>query len=149
MYKRIILFTLFSLITASFAFGQHNKRDRGELSEKLKAKKIAYIIDNLEITPEQSEKFWPIYNEYKNEKKALDKDTRASSDMTEAEAKEYLNQRLERARKEIDLREKYNARFLEVISANQLVKLSHVERKFKREMLNDIKRRYSSRRDSN
>lgn len=147
MLKRLLLFTVFTLLLSGMAFGQYDKRDRGERNEKLKAKKIAYIIESLDLTADESEKFWPIYNEYKKEMKAISSDVKASKDMTEDEAKAYLTQQLEKQRNEIDLREKYHARFLEVISAKKLVKLSFVERKFKREMLNDIKRRYSSRRN--
>lgn len=147
MLKRLLLFTVFTLLLSSMAFSQYDKRDRGERNEKLKAKKIAYIIESLDLTADESEKFWPIYNEYKKEMKAISSDVKASKDMTEDEAKAYLTQQLEKQRNEIDMREKYHGRFLEVISAKKLVKLSFVERKFKREMLNDIKRRYSSRRN--
>lgn len=145
MNKRLIVTTVFALLVTSISFGQR-RADKGEMSEKLKAKKIAYIIESLDMTAEESEQFWPIYNEYKDEMKALHSDARVNTDMSEEEAKAYLSARLDRDRTEIKLKEEYNERFLSVISAKKLVKLSYAERKFKHEMLNDIKRRYSSRR---
>lgn len=147
MNNRIILLAFFVLISSTLVIGQDRQRRHGEISEKLKAQKIAFIVESLELTADESEKFWPIYNEYKSEMKALHMDAQFSSDMSEEQAQKLLNDRLEIDRKLIAVKETYNKRFLEVISAKKLVKLSYVDRRFKHNMLNDIKRRYSARRD--
>lgn len=36
--------------------------------------KIKFITEQLALTPEEAEKFWPIYNEYKNSMRAILKD---------------------------------------------------------------------------
>ena len=36
----------------------------GEIQEKIKAQKIAFITDKLELTSEEAQQFWPIYNEF-------------------------------------------------------------------------------------
>jgi len=144
-----MLSTLFSLLITSLIIGQKHGHDKGEMSDRLKAKKIAYIVESLELTPEESQKFWPVYNAFRDEMKALSFDRKKSMDMTEEEAKSYLTEKLDRDRQEIEIKEKYHVKYLEIISARKLVKLIHVERKFKRDMLNDIKRKYSSRRHRN
>lgn len=147
MNNRIILLALFVLVNSTLVIGQDRQRRHGEISEKLKAQKIAFIVESLELTANESEKFWPIYNEYKSEMKALYMDAHFSSDMTEEEAQKLLADRLDIDRKLIEVKETYNKRLLEVISAKKLVKLSYVDRRFKHNMLKDIKRRYSARRD--
>ncbi|HEA30614.1 MAG TPA: hypothetical protein ENH91_11565, partial [Leeuwenhoekiella sp.] len=36
----------------------------GDKHERIKALKVSFITDKLELTPTQAEKFWPIYNTY-------------------------------------------------------------------------------------
>ena len=53
--KRSIVFVLFLLI-ASVTFAQ-KKYDR------MRSFKTAYLTEKLELTPEEAERFWPVYNE--------------------------------------------------------------------------------------
>ena len=43
---------------------ERHERPMGENKEKLKAHKIAFITDRLQLTPAEAEKFWPVYNEH-------------------------------------------------------------------------------------
>ena len=48
---------------------QEPKRpDRTEMGQRIKASKIAYITEQVELTPEEAEKFWPVYNELEDQK---------------------------------------------------------------------------------
>ena len=40
----------------------------GKRMERIHAIKVAYLTDKLQLTSEQSEKFWPIYNRYEEER---------------------------------------------------------------------------------
>ena len=55
------LFVTSSLL--SFAQREGHGHQMGENKEKLKAHKIAYITERLQLTPAEAEKFWPVYNE--------------------------------------------------------------------------------------
>jgi len=127
-------------------FGQEKDGDKKN-HEKMKAKKIAYITDALELTPGESEKFWPVYHEFKKQhdiyyehKHGHDK----LDDITEEEAKDLLNKSILQDKKQIALKEEYNAKFLECIPAKKLVKLRGVERKFRKEVLHSLRDRYKS-----
>jgi len=39
--------------------------------EKIEAAKIALITERLNLTPEQAQKFWPVYNEYSKKQQEL------------------------------------------------------------------------------
>ena len=58
--KRFLLFTI--LVFAVLFVSAQN----GEPSEALK---IAYITNRLNLSPEEAQKFWPIYNNYSVELK--------------------------------------------------------------------------------
>ena len=42
-----------------------------KVQERIKNLRIAYISDKLGLTPEQAEKFWPVYRGFSDERKAL------------------------------------------------------------------------------
>ncbi|WP_323787982.1 hypothetical protein [Psychroserpens sp.] len=56
--KRLLTLMIF-LISIS-AFSQPNEK----MKERIKAQKIAFITEWIKLTPEEAQKFWPIYNAY-------------------------------------------------------------------------------------
>ena len=55
--KTTITFIL--LIFSALTFGQNNPK-----LEKIKALRVAFISTKLELTPDEAQKFWPIFNEF-------------------------------------------------------------------------------------
>ena len=53
--KRFILYTFF--ILSGFSMQAQN-------GNRLEALKIAYITKKMDLSPEEAQKFWPIYNQY-------------------------------------------------------------------------------------
>ena len=64
------------LIALSFmaCFAVHGQKASPETLEKIETARIALISERLELTPEQAEKFWPIYREFGNKRKEISKD---------------------------------------------------------------------------
>ncbi|WP_321538430.1 hypothetical protein [Flavobacterium piscinae] len=59
--KKSTIYTLFiCLIFTSTGFAQGGKRD------KVKALKTAFITNELSLTSQEAEKFWPIYNAFED-----------------------------------------------------------------------------------
>lgn len=143
-YSILVIMALFSTVASS----QDYRRGNNKKHERMKAKKIAYITDALDLTPSESEKFWPIYNESRKAFDALNAqrlEFDKLSEVSQSEAEAQLNSSIELDKKEIELKEQYNAKFLKCISAKKLVKLRGVERRFRREVLSTIRDRYRSR----
>jgi flagellar biosynthesis component FlhA len=53
--KRFLLFAFLLMIGIKM---------RGQNGNRLEALKIAYITNKLNLSPEEAQKFWPIYNQY-------------------------------------------------------------------------------------
>src|SRR5688572_16351712 len=49
-----------------------------EKKEKIRSMKIAFITEKVALTPEEAEKFWPVYNEYTTEAEKIKKDRKDS-----------------------------------------------------------------------
>ena len=105
--------------------------------ERIHAAKIAYITDRLHLTTEQATGFVPLYSEYEGEIKTTRKayfvkgNGRPGMDADYATARQYIDDNLDYQQKVIEIKRKYNDRFLKVISAQQLAELYVAEREFK------------------
>jgi Spy/CpxP family protein refolding chaperone len=104
--------------------------------QKIENAKIALITNRLNLTPEQGQQFWPLYNEFDSKKKDIRKNYRklvneintltTSDDKILANLKETLSLQ----QKEVDLSKEYMARFLKIINVRQLAELYKTEQLF-------------------
>ncbi|GAB3204209.1 hypothetical protein K0O23_10520 [Pontibacter aydingkolensis] len=111
-----------------------------ERNENVEAAKIAYITDKIELTADQAQKFWPVYNEYEAKRRALMKDYRSGyrkdvDEMSEQEAKARMDEMFDTKEKELALEKEYAARYQRIISTKQLIKLYRAERDFTKLLL--------------
>lgn len=143
--KTKILFPIIFLLIASLSFAQDHKEKR----EKVKALKVAYITEQLGLTSEEAQKFWPIYNtfdekqmELRHEKMRaiLDRFQPGNVDkLTEKEASALLVQ-MEKIEEDLfNLRKKFIKDLQGVISAKKIIKLKKAEEDFNREMLKQMR----------
>ncbi|MFN7045484.1 MAG: sensor of ECF-type sigma factor [Flavobacterium sp.] len=143
--KTKFLFPIIFLLVASLSWAQDHKEKR----EKVKALKVAYISEQLELTSEEAQKFWPIYNtfdekqmELRHEKMRaiLDRFQPGNVDkLTEKEASVLLVQ-MEKIEEDLfQLRKKFIKDLQGVVSAKKIIKLKKAEEDFNREMLKQMR----------
>ena len=142
MKTLIFKITLFLFVVAACfpAFSQDRHHPSKERLQNIQNAKIAFITEKLNLTPEQSQKFWPIYNQLENEREALREKSRTLRNenleaMTDAEIRTALDNRLKWRQSELNLDKQYLERFLRVISVRQLATLYRSEREFTRVLL--------------
>lgn len=128
-------------------FGQESKRAIAqEKKEKIEALKISFITTELELTSEESEKFWPIYNEMeakiKAEKRArrtLEKELREQhATLSDADNKTKVLAIFESEQKEIAIKRDYFTKIGDKIGYTKSTKLLSLEQKFKRELMSQL-----------
>lgn len=117
-----------------------------KVQEKIKSLRIAYISDKLGLTPEQAEKFWPVYREFIDKRKELRmefaKTRQEFKDQTPEQAKEaQVNLGLELKQRELDLEKDYSGRLMKIITAQQMLNLRKAEVDFQRIILQQIQQR--------
>lgn len=114
---------------------------------KIQAARVAYITDQLQLTPQEAEKFWPIYREFAERRKALRQQLReAKQNPTPDQNQEQngqaaLDAQFKIKQQELDLEKDYSGRLLKVISAQKLRTLPDAERRFRQMILDQIQRR--------
>ncbi|MFC3414363.1 hypothetical protein [Algoriphagus hitonicola] len=148
MKKLHLLLSIF-LLTAIATFAQRGE-SRDFDPERLQAARIAFITSRLELSPDQAEKFWPIYNEYTESREANLKEMVAlypkqdQQALSEQEAKNALEKRFRIQRKMIDEEEKFVKEVAQVISYPQVMKLNGIARDFTRMIYQRNRQRRSS-----
>jgi hypothetical protein len=112
--------------------------------ERIQALKVAFITEELNLTPEQSQGFWPLYNEFQGKLRELKKSRikRLNLDeMSDAELEVLLEGHLAVEEKKIALHRSYTEQFKKVITIRQVVKLTQSEHRFRKELLRRSKER--------
>lgn len=96
-------------------------------AEQLEALKIAFINRKLALTPEEAQRFWPVYTQYENELQAVQK-TSTPDQLA-----------IDQAR--LDVKKKYKDQFSKVIGQPRMNQLFQTENDFKRMLLNQLRNR--------
>ena len=149
--KNLKLYTLIlALVALAFqANAQGNKENRRARHEKIDAARTAFMTDKINLSTEQSQKFWPLYNEYDAKRQQLRKKSRTLKEknleaMSDAELKEGINNMMEGRQQELNLEKEYLEKFQRVISLRQVATMYKAEKEFMKVLikkLNDDKPR--------
>ncbi len=127
--KKFLLSTLFLLNISYFCYSQVNRRD------KIEALQIAYLTDKLSLTPEEAQKFWPVYNNYRDELINTRKETRDDEVLFEERI--------------LNVRKKYKTDFKKVLGTDERVNQVYLAEKSFRDLLRKELMRRKGNRDNN
>lgn len=129
----LIICICFSLTT--FAQRESQQYDK----EKLDAARVAFITNRLDLRPAEAEKFWPLFNEYQEDRSQMMKEisklnTNAGNETDEEKVKALISKRFDFQEKIIQRERRFMNEIMEVISPSQAVKLSGANREFTRQL---------------
>ena len=138
MKKNILILTM-ALLTWGMAYGQ-----KGPVQNRVEAQRVAFITEQLNLTPDESAKFWPLYNEFKAKQKKVRADARTDSfimDVSDSEAEKIIADRLVSEAQILELKKVYFKRLMEAIPPRKLVRLPTVEMQFNKKVLEGLRNR--------
>ena len=152
-YILILAISFLALTGNAQAKEDMKRKDKNKNQEKIEAKKIGFITEKLELTAEEAQRFWPVYNEYTAKRKAIKENSlhpQKGKDFTftEAEADALLNAMIDREEKELQLKKEYINKLKSVISKEKVAKLMIVERKFREKVMGEIRKRVRRKREA-
>lgn len=128
-----LLVLLFGLLLTLPAAAQNQDR------QKIESAKIGLITNRLNLTTEQAPQFWPIYNEYSDRRRDISRQLRQTRKPGNNPPINELNESVELKQKLVDLEKEYNAKFLRVISPQQLQELHNTERMFNKMLMDQLR----------
>lgn len=144
------IYTLFLLLFSTFLFGQ----DIENRIERVKALRIAYISDKLDLSPDEAQKFWPIFNQFDDKQFELQRQKRQlmhklrpenASNLSDKETAQLMVED-DRIETEIQTNRRQLVKNLQGVIPNQkIIMLRQIEIEFKQKLLNQIKNRREKR----
>ena len=112
--KRIYFLLAFIAIT-NFVKAQETQNGSQKKQENIEALKVAFLSKELVLTPDEAQKFWPLYDQYSKELKLL------KNDNTDV---------LERDEKVLNLRKNYKDQFAKILGVQRVNDMYKAESKF-------------------
>ena len=142
MMKNFITFIFISFFCMLSISAQHNEAAR----EKIKALKISYLTEKLNLTPEEAQKFWPIYNAYDQEQHALRSKQRSElkkslknnddvEALNESDAEKLIILKLSIDTKLHESQKDFVKKVKQVISFKKIIQLHVAEMEFGRKLM--------------
>lgn len=140
--KRFVLFTA-ALFNCILSFAQ---ADEDERSERIESLRIAFITEKLSLTSKEAQNFWPVFNEFTTQMKALKekqrelgKQIRSKSEMSDAEADKMIQEQMQLRQQELDLAKKYTTEFKKVLPTKKVARLLSLEDEFRQQLMQRLR----------
>ena len=146
---------LIVLMVSSFA-GMAQRQFDPQTMELIKTKKIAFLTEQIGLTSQEAERFWPIYNELDKQrflimekKRDLEHSSETSNAaLTEADYRKLAIELASTHTKEGKLIEEYNLKLLNVLPAEKVVKLYLAEGKFRATLMHEFRKSEQEKREN-
>lgn len=151
---------LFLIIAMTLAFtwsaaGQEKGR-KNDWQDRIKAEKIAYLTDAMDLTSAEAEKFWPVYNRAEAETRAswklvmeayraLEKSIEAGED--DKAIKDLLDKYLDAQEAGDGIERKYTTEYRKILSNDKIARLYIGEENFRRQQIHKLNRNDNSKND--
>jgi hypothetical protein len=111
---------------------------------RVQAVKEHFLSRQLALTPEQSERFWPVYRQYQNELSQVRILKRLNNSNAQVNGSEQIRKDLEYESQLVDIRRHYNEEFLRIMPAEKVSELYKSERGFTDELIKNLNERNGS-----
>lgn len=147
----LILTTLLAFLAADLAAqpggrgpkGRPDSTQTASGAERVQALKVAFITKRLNLTPAEAEKFWPVYNEYQDQREVVRRQQQENRRKVREQADQLSPEELLRLadeemvlrRKDLDLQQEMHDKLKKVLPAKKLAQLYVAEEDFKKELL--------------
>ena len=131
-----LCFIIVFCLSHQLIYGQASK-DKTNLDSQ----KIAFYTSKIELTVEESQDFWAVYNEMENEIKALkSKNTHGKMilinkkylELSDFELEEILDSKLKMGKNLMDITIKYHEKFKEILPIKKVAKYYQSTKEFKK-----------------
>lgn len=145
-------------ILLTFPLLAQKKGEKREFEEKIEATKVAYFTEKLELTTEEAQVFWPIYNKWWKDKMEahhkvyatmqaiVDLDNKGG--YTDPQMKKLINEHAKSLSLESQVFEIYLQEFYKVLPTSKVAKIFAAESGFREILMNMWKEQHRKERHS-
>ena len=128
--KRIIFLAL--ILSAFYAAAQ--AQPEAKAGDRIRAYRVAVYTEVLQLSAEEAQSFWPIFNEYTASREKLQQQIRPDRQldgMSDAEVEEYVRKYFDIRQQEMNLEKDLATRLRKVLAIRKIAKLPAAEREFR------------------
>lgn len=124
----ILVYIIF--LMAVDCISQPGNKPQQPNQQNVEALKVAFMTKQLELTPDEAKKFWPVHDAYEAEIKKAIEETRAKN-----------RDEIELEEKVLGIRKKYKPDFVKAIGEPKFNKMLRVEKDFREMIRKELERR--------
>jgi hypothetical protein len=137
---KLIFLSLISFCAGAQDDDQEIVQRDPKAEQKIRAAHAAYVTERLELTPEEAEKFWPVYREYAQKRQGIRQQMKTAREKGASE-KELLDLDFKIKQQQLDLEKEYSGKFEKVITPQKILNLKQAEGDFRRLLLRQVQQR--------
>lgn len=146
MKRSILLMLIVTSLPAFRTFAQEPE------NERLNAFKIGFFTKRLELSTDEAEKFWPVYNEYQNLKNQVQAEkiklvryfNQNENTLSNAQVTEIGDKLAATIVKESELAANFHNKLREVLPPKKVIRFYQAENQYKIQLLNELQNRQKS-----
>jgi len=118
--------------------------DPDDLRERVESMRVAFLTKRLSLTSSEAQKFWPVYNEYREklnsvqmgQRKLRRKMNRGLPVMSDSELEDLADRFLALRKEEYVIQENYHSKFKKVLPIKKVLMLYKAEKEFVKTFVN-------------
>lgn len=107
------------MILGGFSFAKAQEGNEDQKVRDIKALYVAYVSKQLDLTPEEAQKFWPLHTQFENDLKEINP---SLSELAKEEAR-------------LNIKKKYQDNFVRILGASRCDRFFRMDGEFKRKLL--------------
>ncbi|MBS1733151.1 MAG: hypothetical protein JST02_07625 [Bacteroidetes bacterium] len=123
--KRFLFIIALLIGSVSLAHAQDDEPDPGKREQKIRALYVAYITQQLSLTEDEAQRFWPVHKQFDDEIKTVDPG----------------KPELERQQLILDIKKKYQDRFVRILGNNRADVFFRKDTEFRKKLVDTMRNR--------
>ena len=148
--KRTLIYAIFIAMTAlisATASAQPNTPE-DNWKKRMMSEKVAFFTVELDLTPEEAQKFWPVYNQIEKEKDEananvfmtfIELEKAIKTKKPEKEISDLLDKHMDAIEKQNEITSKADEKYRKVLPVAKVAKLFVSEEEFRRQYIRRLK----------
>ena len=146
--KKLILISALSILTFAGLVAQERRGPSPEMFEKIKAEKVSFFTDKLNLTAAEAQTFWPVYNEFEKKRFDIQREKHDFERMHDEEFNKLSDSEIEKLtdnylgsyEKEAILLKDYNKQFLKILPKKKVLLLYRTENDFRSHLIREFRK---------
>ena len=134
---KILICLIFNTLFILPIFAQQDE----DKHKRIEALKASFITQKLDLSPNESQHFWPLYNQYQKEIGALYRKKRQNQLDKKNNPNQVLNNDLNLDATILNVKKRYQKEFSKVLPPEKVLALAQAEREFREQLIKELKER--------